>query len=1050
MAQSRTEEGLKKNATWRHKLAYKSIDLEPFRIICVVKKERYVLATASTEDEIMLQWEELHSVLEHDRRHADPELLSPTTWPTICNEILSSRRSKRPSAASPSPTKQRNIAQARNPELPSVPRAEQHSESEAPLTICEAWVVRVLRAWSWNNILQSTVLFFLFLHGAIYQWMNLPAATAVVVACGLPMSSDGALEPSEVELNRLASIKSFLVRWRLHEQNRMQSLLCSAVLFDSVCSAVFPGGRYLVGLIEVCVTATITTTMLFSLFTSRILGRVKKPASPASPGDVVRRRTRSRIASVAPEKEEETSPEPSQPEDESLAKILEPNRQLFISDDWELKQEKDGVKFYMKTVPWCGKKACWFTTFVPNSTPQTMESILNEDFEGKDKNSPQFAFDNLLLGKEVCERFDDGRVLLRSEFKSPVMGVSARDMVSIMIPSHYLSENEQRRWRLRVSDDDLRQAPEVFERCVFVSCGVDPSKVGRLKSVPNAKGFVRGTVHNVAYIAQRVADGTNIHLCMSIDPSGLIPSKFVDVVNSEQIEKMKVIRRLMIDKGPVDPDESIAHLPQSPGVRSGSKSKFKDDDDDPILVHMMKCMKREGWVEKSNKDGITHKECPVPWADTKALWFTTVIQGTSPEALEATLCDDPEGTNTNANCYRFDRLLQNRELIRRLDNGHVVMRTTYKSPVMFIGPREMCTLVQPGLYLTREQQEKWDLLPSDDDVDPVCFVQCGMEPPDDLKPAELKGYVRGASHVFGMFARNVSEGTEVNFVLSMDPKGGIPTKLIEATNAEQKEKLKIVTQIMKERGVVSRSSSSSEGGSPKRRTEADSEQGAEVPDTVVKYLKLLQSSDWSLVKEKNGVRFSQKEVSFSPIKACYLTLNVPGVNCDVVRRLFTNVDTGKLYDRLMDSKRVVRQIDDNTAILHTKYKSPVWGIAARDMVTYATTEYFMPREYQEKYTVVPEGAEDKEDSRVFFHCGYDWSDKEVKAEKGFTRSKVFHFGFMAQERPDGSIDLHNCFAMDPCGSIPKSIVDGSNAEQMNKMEIIAKLLKEDTFEKQVK
>jgi hypothetical protein len=387
--------------------------------------------------------------------------------------------------------------------------------------------------------------------------------------------------------------------------------------------------------------------------------------------------------------------------------------------------------------------------------------------------------------------------------------------------------------------------------------------------------------------------------------------------------------------------------------------------------------------------------------------------------------------------------------------------------------------------------KQWGLMVSDAEkekagpgFEPCVFVQAGMELPEEHKVPTQQKYQRGAAHAFGWIAQRLAHGTVVHLVMSVDPQGSIPASLVAATNSEQREKLVIIKRLMTEAGLKTKAqlcperylsnpaakrkyvslgelngpqkpkaiAQRSRGSSTSVRSTVAGEGGDAtaasadaVPDTVKKYLSLLQSSDWAKVKETNGVTMYQKPVEWSKTKACYLTTFCPRANNAIARKLFSDVDTGRLYDKLLSSKTVVRVVDPLHTIYHTKYKSPFFAVQARDMVTCGTSGYDMPYEQQVQCKVVPKNADGSlpaaGEGKVYFHCGYDWGDKDVPPEKGFTRARVEVFGFMCQERPDGSgVDLHNCFSVDPSGSIPSSVVDAGNLEQLNKMAIIRDLL----------
>ncbi len=77
---------------------------------------------------------------------------------------------------------------------------------------------------------------------------------------------------------------------------------------------------------------------------------------------------------------------------------------------------------------------------------------------------------------------------------------------------------------------------------VGLTAGIDAGK-----EEPTASGYTRGAVHMYGVIGiERPMDGSlELHIVMSVDPCGWLPSSVVQLTNEEQGEKAKLIADLV-------------------------------------------------------------------------------------------------------------------------------------------------------------------------------------------------------------------------------------------------------------------------------------------------------------------------------------------------------------------------------------------------------------------------------------------------------------------------------------------------------------------------
>ena len=104
--EKRTADGLKKNNSWVHKIAFNAEDLQPFRIIFVEDdrdKLRKLLAVAKTESSIMTSWELLQSVLaeEQSEAHGLHKCKSDGNWKILYKSLQAANLARSTQASFP-------------------------------------------------------------------------------------------------------------------------------------------------------------------------------------------------------------------------------------------------------------------------------------------------------------------------------------------------------------------------------------------------------------------------------------------------------------------------------------------------------------------------------------------------------------------------------------------------------------------------------------------------------------------------------------------------------------------------------------------------------------------------------------------------------------------------------------------------------------------------------------------------------------------------------------------------------------------------------------
>ncbi len=172
-------------------------------------------------------------------------------------------------------------------------------------------------------------------------------------------------------------------------------------------------------------------------------------------------------------------------------------------------------------------------TKVEGATLEDADVVLNDNDETCRPDQAPFKYDRLLDKKVVLKEGPDDRSLyLHSMFKTPMRFISPRDTITLLY------------WREVLSPEHLSQVKDLFESStgrVFAAAAVDASSLKEVESP-----FARGTTHIFSVWCVEQTDGVDLHLVMSFDPCGSVPASLVNAANAEQLEKIILMRSLML------------------------------------------------------------------------------------------------------------------------------------------------------------------------------------------------------------------------------------------------------------------------------------------------------------------------------------------------------------------------------------------------------------------------------------------------------------------------------------------------------------------------
>lgn len=511
-----------------------------------------------------------------------------------------------------------------------------------------------------------------------------------------------------------------------------------------------------------------------------------------------------------------------------------------------------------------------------------------------------------------------------------------------------------------------------------------------------------------------------------------------------------------------DPVKPIALAPSTsctPGVTSSGAASFPD-----IITKPIELYRSSQWKYRLTKEGVVFEEMPSPFCNKKATRFTLTIPKATAQSVAALVCDDPDGTNKNSRAYRFDRLLSGKRIVRRNDDGSVIVQTFYKSPVFGVAARDMVTHLNTQTIITnRADQEALGIVPKSYQQTPsngetgAVFIQSGLNY-GTKHPVESK-FCRGAVHIFLLMGQEEKDGSlTLSMTLSVDPQGVIPASVVEMTSVEQVEKMILMRQILAEIGPIhpepppqpqmqATAPPVEPEDAPARQTSQDSCTAAdEIDDNVRRWVGLFSLKTWTLQQTRDGVSYFLAPSPWCDKKAVRVEMFVPGVKAHALDRVISNQANAKTYDRLLDERRKIRDVNERTTVYHSKYKTPMWGVAPRDFVTKVTPKTYLNEDQQAALGLadIESRTPGAAKGAGFLYSGSD-AATEIPPVPKFSRGAVHCFGLFAQEEVlNGAVVgvfLTQVSSTDPCGSIPTSLVDASNVEQMEKLKIIANLMR---------
>jgi hypothetical protein len=342
------------------------------------------------------------------------------------------------------------------------------------------------------------------------------------------------------------------------------------------------------------------------------------------------------------------------------------------------------------------------------------------------------------------------------------------------------------------------------------------------------------------------------------------------------------------------------------------------------------------------------------------------------------------------NLKKIDPMMEIYERLEERSESEYIVYTAFSSPVMGVARRDFVSKV------------------STQHVTADTWVQVTRAIEHHAKP-ERKPYVRGELHCHGYVVSRLDDNRlQVNLVLSLDPKGWVPTSAVDATNMKQLLKLQRLKELAEEEEKIARIVSpdlimgvSTEGPSP-----AD-----------VQFLLSLKNSDgWSIVRDSDGILFESKTVEWCSIKACRFTTTVKcrSNGLQMLADFLSKTENIIKIDPLIEVYEKLQEINDTDYIVYTSFKSPMMGVARRDFVNKVTTQFITPD--------------------TWVHVTKAFEHPSRPERKPYVRGELHCHGYVATKKGESHFEFCLVLSMDPKGWVPTSAVDNANMKQLQKLE----------------
>ncbi|KEG13634.1 hypothetical protein DQ04_00881020 [Trypanosoma grayi] len=498
-----------------------------------------------------------------------------------------------------------------------------------------------------------------------------------------------------------------------------------------------------------------------------------------------------------------------------------------------------------------------------------------------------------------------------------------------------------------------------------------------------------------------------------------------------------------------------------------------------------------GWGKRHvRQDGLVIWEKTSEYSKNKAVLITGNVLNANVGSLQELLLDDPNFEDRKTTyAYKYDKLLSGRALVKTLGRNEFIVLTRYSSPAWGAAPREVLSCISTANLLTPAQQEALGLRQASSanahGRELLAFAQCGIHCPQDavLLPPSLasRQHQRAVAHIYLIMGLEEADGSlTLRLCFDVDP-GGHASSLQAFANKQHILKAAAIANLIAEIGpkpnkvlpyvnsrdfspllyrqpsvVGAMSSVKAATGDHKEvasptpivtttSTTAPLAKGTdpEVARIAKRFVQELLLLGWELQSDKNAISLWTTKTAWTDKKAVKTVTFVPGVALGDVDVVLNDLGLAAKLDKSIKKKTEVKTVTAAVKVFHTTFLSPMWGVAARDMVTRVVMSYYpSPADCA---TIGLPSVDEAVQRPIFLHVAEDASE-EVPKSKEYQRGRVFSFGVLAEEVTEENgvkgVRLTRCAAVDPGGSLPTAIVDAAVTLQIENTLRLVEIIKQ--------
>ncbi|ESL09354.1 hypothetical protein TRSC58_02925 [Trypanosoma rangeli SC58] len=545
-----------------------------------------------------------------------------------------------------------------------------------------------------------------------------------------------------------------------------------------------------------------------------------------------------------------------------------------------------------------------------------------------------------------------------------------------------------------------------------------------------------------------------------------------DTIRNHVLETRAVLEEETVVDGEKEGKECVVdgNLERAPPALGAREKALRDEltPEGPFSAIITRCIAfasvSNGWVVREKRpNGVVVLEKQSPYSKKTAVLFIANILHANVGTLQRLLLDDPNFTDAKTSyAYQYDKLLTQRANVATLGKNELLVLTRYKAAQWGVASREVVNWVSCANLFTPSQQEALGLR-RDDGNKLLAFAQCGVACADDvvvaLPPAPTSGvYERAAAHIYLIMGLEEADGSlTLHVCYDVDPKGRIPNRFHVYINKQQVEKSEAIMTLLGKIGPKQnivrpyvnardfdptiRHPPSCDNATPNKEAGTCENAGMPTlkttpPDLEVeriarRFIQELFLREWKLHSEKKGISLWTTRTPWSDRKAMRTISFIPGVTLGDVEAVMNDLSLAPKLDRSIESQVVLKNVSEAVMVLRTTFHAPMWGVAAREVVTRATTAYYFSLAECVALGLPPmngvcEGS-------VILCVGEDAAE-ELQTTPNYCRGRVFLFGALAEEVEDEQgvrgVRLVRCAAADPGGHIPNIVVNAALVLQL--------------------